>query len=409
MNITGYNKNYIMGGFDKRQVPRIKLATIVPMDSSKWDLELSKPANAPELEVLLGKYDDQNIEDNVFFGKTFLTAAFGRMNSLETNFITVWETIDGDRYLRMYFPVVNERIGFPGTNVWRCWSHDYAPLGVPIVSSHDAGEVLDRFLQLLAQLDYRKIPALVFGDIPLDGVFAGRMREAMEGANTPFREIIMGERAVLHSNRLPQSSNILEISSKKRRQLDRQLRRLGELGDLQLERVDQYKNVILRFEEFLLLEAKGWKGRKGTSMHTIKQTAAFARQAVTDLAKTGNSAIYTIRLNGSSIASLIVLQINGIFYPWKIAFDQDFSHHSPGALLMYQVSQEISSHSDFIRADSLAGQSNQLVNLLWKQRMTLGSLILPTGQGSRSQIDKIAVRIERKRDLRDRVKKLLKR
>ena len=409
MKMAGISKSLITGGFDQRDVPRIKLASIASIDSSKWDLELSNPATAPEMEVLLGKYDGQNIEDNLFFGKTFLTAAFGRMNALETSLLTVWETIDGERRLRMYFPVVSERMGFPGKRVWRCWSHNYAPLGVPIVNLQDAGEVLERFLQLLAAVENRSIPMLVFGDIPLNGITANRLRDMLTDSTTPFGEIKMGQRAALVRNKSALSLSVLDLSSKKRRQLNRQLRRLDELGDFQLEKVDQYKDVILRFEEFLLLEAKGWKGRKGTSMQTIKQTAAFARQAVTDLAKNQKSAIYSMRLDGKSIASLIVLSSNGVYYPWKIAFDQDYARYSPGALLMYNVFEEIGSSKEFIRADSLAGATNQLVNLLWKQKISLGCLVLPVGQQSQRSVDKVANAIKRKFFLSERVKKLLKR
>lgn len=410
MNFTDHTKKYIMGGFDKREVSRIKLATIVSLDSSKWDLELSKPVHGPELEKLLNIYKDDSIEDNLFFGKTFLSAAFGRMNAPETCLLTVWETIDSDRYLRMYFPVVPDRLGFPGKKVWRCWSHDYAPLGVPIVSKHEAGEVLDRFLQLLAQMDNASFPALVFGDLPIEGVFSVRMREAMEAADLPYCQIPNGDRAILQREARPSSSSVIEITAKKRRQLHRQQRRLAEVGSLQLECVSGYKDVILRFEEFLLLEAKGWKGRKGTSMHTIKQTAAFARQAVTDLTLAKQCSIYSIRLNGKSIASLIVLTANGVYFPWKIAFDQDYSQFSPGAVLMYRVSEEIGKAPDFVRADSLAGASNQLVNLLWKKRMKLGSIIIPTGPigpNSRKRVEALAGAIIRKQDLRERVKKLM--
>ncbi len=143
MNWLPEQKPQYMGLPDKREIARIKLATIAPMDSSKWDLELSKPENGPELASLLDKYRDSCLEENLFFNKSFLAAAFGRMNFVETSLLTVWETIGDERHLRMYFPVVQQRWGFPGQKVWRCWSHDYAPLGVPIVSSHEAGEVLD--------------------------------------------------------------------------------------------------------------------------------------------------------------------------------------------------------------------------------------------------------------------------
>jgi hypothetical protein len=409
MNSLWKPDKFSNGKPDKREVDRIKLATIVSMDSSKWDLELSNPQTAPEMETLLDKYRDHSLENNLFFEKTFLSAAFGRMNTGQTSLITLWETIDGVRYLRMYFPLVMENIGIPGKKVWRCWSHNYAPLGVPIVSRNDAGEVIDRFLQLLSQVEHSHYPALVFGDVPLEGVFATRMREALESAQTPYCQGKSGERAVLHRDFFGSSQSVIEINSKMRRNYRRQLKRLSELGELELECVSSYKDVILRFEEFMLLEVNGWKGRKGTSMHTIKQTAAFARQAVTDLAKFGCGSIYSIRLDGKSIASLVMLKSDGVYFPWKIAFDKEFSTYSPGALLMLKASEAIGAMHDFVRADSLAGSRNKLVNPLWKQRMELGALILPVGNIQQRKLEKVAAAIERKYQLTERARKFLSR
>ena len=408
--ITGpKEKKYVDGKPDKREVSRIKLGSIVSIDSGKWDLELSKPVNAPEMENLLSKYRDKSLEGNFFFEKTFLAAAFARMNTHETSLITVWETLDTERSLRMYFPMVQEKIGFPGIKAWRCWSHDYAPLGVPIVSEVDSGEVIDRFLQLLGQIENSAYCALVFPDIPLKGVFASRLREALEISDTPYCEKLHGARAILKPDKSTSSGVVLDINSKKRRNLQRQLRRLGELGQLELESVKSYKDVILRFEEFLLLEARSWKGNKGTSMHTIKKTAAFARQAVTQSAKENKCTIYSIRLDGNSVASLIMLNSDGVFYPWKIAFDQNFSLYSPGSVLIYLVSKSIGAEPGFVRSDSLAGFKNNLMNPLWKQRMELGSIILPIGNGARSCIENVSGAIERKNKLTILTKQLLKR
>jgi hypothetical protein len=407
MSFIKQEKKYYLGKPDKREIPRFNLSTIVSMDASKWELELSMPVNAPEMEKLLNKFQGQVLEENPFFGKIFLTAAFSRMNTHETSLLTVWETIDSQKILRMYFPVVRERMGVPGKKTLRCWSHDYAPLGVPIICREDAGEIIDRFLQLLNQADFPGISTLVFKDIPLKGIFATRIREILYECDMPYRQVITTDRAVLQRSLINRSQNILDINSKMRRNYRRQLRRLSDNGELQLERVDNYQDVILRFEEFLLLESSGWKKRQRTSMLTIKQTAAFARQAVTELSNFGESSIYSIRLDGKSVASLIMLRSNGTYFPWKIAIDENYSRFSPGALLMFSVSEALDDDDDFVRADSLAASSSQLVNPIWKQRIELGYLILPVGPSSNSAIGQLSKAIARKEKLRVFAKKLL--
>jgi|GEM_PF-1973444 len=408
MNFIRQEKKYYRGKPDKREIPRFTLSTIISMDSSKWDLELSMPVNAPEMEKLLDKFQGQILEDNPFFGKVFLTAAFSRMNTNETSLLTVWETIDSQKFLKMYFPIVRERLGLPGQKTLRCWSHDYAPLGVPVICREDAGEIIDRFLQLLDQAEFPGVSTLVLKDIPLQGVFATRIREILDENDRPYRQVATTDRAILERKQNNQSGSILDINSKKRRNYQRQMRRLSENGELQLEKVDNYQDVILRFEEFLLLESSGWKKRQRTSMLTIKQTAAFARQAVTELSKFGESAIYSIRLDDRSVASLVMLMSNGTYFPWKIAIDEHYARFSPGALLMYSVSEALADDADFVRADSLASSSSQLVNPIWKQRMEMGALILPVGSSAESTIDQLSKAINRKEKLRTLAKRLLK-
>ena len=407
MILNSMEQNLFYGEMDKREIPRIKLSSLVPMDSSRWDLELSMPVTSVELEKLLAKYQGDCLEDNLFFENTFLSAAFGRMNKSETSLLTVWETTDSERRLKMYFPIVAEKVGITGTKLWHCWSHDYAPLGVPIVNSEDANEVLARFIQLLGKIENPAFPALMLKDIPIAGKFASELRLELKNSGASYAEFKTNERAVLVRDDNFPSTPLVDISAKKRRQLDRQLRRIGELGEMKLECVDAYTDIILRFEEFLSLESDSWKGRKGTSMHTIKQTAAFARQAVTGLAQNKQCSIYSIRLDGQSIAFLIVLNSNGIFYPWKITFDKNYGQFSPGAVLMYKVSQMLENKSDFTFADSLAGTSNQLVNLLWKKRMDLGSFLLPVGNTPTSQILSYKDKIERQLKIKKFAKRMI--
>ena len=123
MKLNSMEQSLFYGGTDKREIPRIKLSSLVPMDSSRWDLELSMPVTSVEMENLLAKYQGDCLEDNLFFENTFLSAAFGRMNKSETSLLTVWETTDSERRLRMYFPVVAEKIGVAGSKLWHCWSH----------------------------------------------------------------------------------------------------------------------------------------------------------------------------------------------------------------------------------------------------------------------------------------------
>ncbi|MFP3748012.1 GNAT family N-acetyltransferase, partial [Achromobacter sp. SIMBA_011] len=82
----------------------------------------------------------------------------------------------------------------------------------------------------------------------------------------------------------------------------------------------QPKDIRYRMEEFLALEASGWKGRKRTALVNDRYRAAFAREAITNLAEADAVRIHTIDLNGSAIASMVVFMTAGEAYTWKTAF-----------------------------------------------------------------------------------------
>ncbi len=59
--------------------------------------------------------------------------------------------------------------------------------------------------------------------------------------------------------------------------------------------------------------------------------AAFAREAITNLAEADAVRIHTLDFNGSAIASLIVLLMGGEAYTWKTAFNENFARYSPAS------------------------------------------------------------------------------
>ena len=56
---------------------------------------------------------------------------------------------------------------------------------------------------------------------------------------------------------------------KRQRELNRLLRKLGEAGNVDFELARSQFDVLLRFEEYLLIETRSWKGRRGTSIQAV--------------------------------------------------------------------------------------------------------------------------------------------
>src|SRR5690606_11851684 len=118
------------------------------------------------------------------------------------------------------------------------------------------------------------------------------------------------------------------------RGFSRMRRRLEELGKVEHVVARNPADIRLGVEAFLSLEASGWKGREGTAMAIDRCRAAFAREAVDNLAERDLCRVHLLNLDGRPIACVIVFIESGVAYTWKTAYDETYEKWSPGTLLM---------------------------------------------------------------------------
>ena len=138
----------------------------------------------------------------------------------------------------------------------------------------------------------------------------------------------------------------------------------------------QPREVRRRTEEFLLLEASGWKGKKRSAMLSDRYRAAFAREAVNNLAEVHAARIHTIDFDGKAIASMIVLIMNGEAYTWKTAYDESFGRFSPGKLLVAHLTEWHLDDANIVRTDSCAVTDHPIMSRFWTEREEMGTLIV---------------------------------
>jgi hypothetical protein len=144
------------------------------------------------------------------------------------------------------------------------------------------------------------------------------------------------------------------LSSSSRKKLRQQRRRLGEKGRLETTIVRAVADVQRGFEAFLLLEAKGWKGRRGTALLSDPQIAAFARNLVSALARAGDASIYALELDGRPVSMQVVLRAAAAAFTWKTAYDESYSDFSPGVLLFEDCTKALLADAGVALVDSCA-------------------------------------------------------
>ncbi len=151
-------------------------------------------------------------------------------------------------------------------------------------------------------------------------------------------------------------ANYLEkaLSSSSRKKLRQHRRRLAEKGRLETTVARAPADVCRAFEDFLTLEAKGWKGRRCTAMACCPDDAVFARNLVAALAQSGDACVYALELDGRPVGMQVVLRAGFAAFTWKTAYDETLGDFSPGMLLFEDYTKAFLTDSSVAFADSCA-------------------------------------------------------
>jgi CelD/BcsL family acetyltransferase involved in cellulose biosynthesis len=199
--------------------------------------------------------------------------------------------------------------------------------------------------------------ALLLRDVPRDGP-TSVLLETLARADGH----LTGRWASLNSPRLALGGAPAEArtSAKFRANLRRRARRLGELGAVALRRVECGDEVDAAVDEFLALEASGWKGARGSAIALDPALVAFYRRLARDAARRGALALRMLLLDGRAIAVHLGLVHRGVYYLPKTAYDEGLGATSPGQLLQREVLAEC-------EARGLAGFDFLGPDMAWKR------------------------------------------
>ncbi len=302
-------------------------------------------------------------------------------------------------------PFTRTRVGRIAPAV-RLWTHKYAPFGEPLVDGDDLAGTLARLVEGLAPEESGQ--SLIMPEVDTDGPLGAAIRAVAFGSGRPLA--LLGEHRRAIVRRGPSADDLRAgLPRDKRKELGRQLRRLGEAGAVTFTSDVEPDCVRARFEEFLALEQAGWKGRQGTALASSAVTAAFAREALFDLAEAGKARIDLLRVGAHPAAIVVSLIAGSAAYTWKTAYDEAYAQFSPGVQLMLEAPAHLFSDENVTLIDSCATADHPMIDRLWPERRGIATFVLgPPGGGTLFSIGLAAARAElvaraNVRQLRDRL------
>lgn len=159
---------------------------------------------------------------------------------------------------------------------------------------------------------------------------------------------------------------------KKRMQQHRQLEKAGTLAYQR----HRGAGAVTVLEEFLALEAAGWKGRGGTALASRPDDSAYIREIVRNFAAADAVRIDLLRLDDRPIAGGLLLDFAGQSHFLKIAYDEDSARLSPGRALTIEMLRADFAAGHPFRLDSGAGDRVDPSAYPWGERQEMASAIV---------------------------------
>jgi CelD/BcsL family acetyltransferase involved in cellulose biosynthesis len=253
---------------------------------------------------------------------------------------------------------------------------NYSFLSTPVVDAAHLDAVLAGMLDAIAASRLPNILALPF--VPAGPVTAA-LERVLEARAAPLSVLDRSRRPLLASDLDGQTYLERALSASSRKKLRQHRRRLAVHGAVTRVVHREPPAVVAALEEFLALEAAGWKGRRGTAMLCEADAATFARAAINGLAVEGGATVDALLLDGKPVSMQIILRSGRAAFTWKTAFDERVHDCSPGMLLFEEYTRSLLAEP-LAFADSCAIDESGFM-AAWMERRELAHVWLDARPG----------------------------
>jgi len=181
------------------------------------------------------------------------------------------------------------------------------------------------------------------------------------------------QRPKLSSDLDPKAYFEQAMSASSRKKLRQHRRRLGEKGVLASVVVTEPHAVGRAFEDFLSLEAAGWKGRQGTALANNAADAQYTRAMIAALAAQGDAEVHSLTLDGRPVSMQMLLRAGRTAFTWKTCYDESLHDVSPGTLLFEDYTAHLLADERVDAVDSCSFDDSGYMGS-WQERSEIATL-----------------------------------
>lgn len=257
------------------------------------------------------------------------------------------------------------------------WVHPNCFLGAPLVARGcEAG-----FWRAMLEWKDRKCRSAMFlhlTEMPLAGELYDGLEEVIAEQNRPSGIVMREQRPVLSSPLPSESYFESAYSPKRRRELRRQFNRLSEAGKVDFVWHWDDAKIVPWCEDFLKIEASGWKHEAGSALACSGTTKALFCEALAAAAARGKLVRLSLLLDDRPIAMLANFVDAPGSFGFKTAFDEDFACYSPGVQLEREYLKTLD-RDDIAWCDSCAAPDHPVISEMWTARRAIGRISVGIG------------------------------
>jgi CelD/BcsL family acetyltransferase involved in cellulose biosynthesis len=332
-------------------------------------------ASASELRAYadqLAHLYDRALDDNLFLGPDFfLPLVAGSRHSRRVQAVLVWDGAPGRSDLVGFLPLARTLSQTMPLAIFRGFRHPLLSSSLPLVDAKAAEATWIAMLDALAASRFRAV-------LELDNlVRSSPALAALESAAAKSGRLVAWSEPRERSQIVPVSSceeYLSGIRGKNRQELRRARRRLEELGDVEFTAFEG-EDLPRGIDEFLRIEASGWKGKSGTAMAIDPEMYAFVREALTAKASRPGVRVELLSVGGKAIAANLFLLGRDHAGSLKSGYDESYRAFAPGKLLDLDAVRTLHSGRWTPRIDSLA-QMGHAVEHVWLERLPIANALI---------------------------------
>ncbi|WP_066514969.1 GNAT family N-acetyltransferase [Sphingobium cloacae] len=344
----------------------------------------SVPAAYPDASLRHARWADlaaAAAEANAFFAPDMLEAALDHLAAHRG--VRLIEVQEEGRSIGLLPVAVSSSHGRLPVSCVVNWMHDHCFFGAPLIRR---GHELAAWRGFLAQLDGADwAPGFLHVEcLDAAGANAAALEALCVEQRRGRREIHRYDRAMLRSDLSADEYWESHVRAKKRKELRRLQKRLAELGRIETRLLVDAADLPGWCQDFLTLEAAGWKGRNGTALVCKREDEAFFRASCAAALEGGRLHFLRMDMDGRAIAMLVNFRHGDGAFSFKIAFDEALGRFSPGVLIEIANLRAVQGESGIAWMDSCAAADHPMIDSLWAERRTIVQYrIALRGRGAR--------------------------